>query len=713
MIRWMLTLFVTLALGLVPVSTRAQTAETDAPSGVIETVKSLADPQVTMQAVSIADGLVRSDEWAILHVRLKNRGDRLRGTLLTSGTGPNMETRTFMKPVDLEKGVTKDIQLLYQPPRSGQTIRILLDAGRRSVQVEVPIRRVAEDDVAIGVLGIDPVGVQSIKDTYHGIVPGRAPIPDLDEVNDDGEINSRSVKVGLIPTTTAPSRPEGYAIYNWLIWVDADPTQLTPDQFAALKAHIASGGNLFITVTDRWRQVASHPLADLLPVQLSGLRDGTGAARIAMLRRPRPTTPQAIAVAKSDPTRRIITKVMDDGDAIWVQGTFGLGTVHTLTVDPRIDPVRSAIRDGLWRDLLHLPAPGGRLTGVHLLSLTPSFLQVYGDTSNGEENHFSGHIHEAVRHPQQVILPYLTDIPGVAPIPLPWLGGLALVYLLVIGPLDYLILRAIKRPMWTWITFPVSILVFSAAALWGTSLIKGDQSVIKQVEHVDILPGTGLWRGQTWLSVWATRSSDIALTPGKPSGTSFAAAGGGYQKRLRVIDQPGAASTTWHADTWTLAYAMTSWTEPNPGKVEVYQREDGCFVVKNDTPLVLNDVHIRFMKPVSGARLCGSAYPLTLAAGAEGLLSPENQALDHPGYFDTDKDGADGTLITPAQDQFVEVGNTYYSVRTGRISNRTWDAIVLAALDAPIDTLEVGGLRPETNRVTILRAPVRFVKESN
>ncbi len=713
MIRWMLTLFVTLALGLVPVPTRAQAAETDAPSGVIETVKSLADPQVTMQAVSIADGLVRSDEWAILHVRLKNRGDRLRGTLLTSGTGPNMETRTFMKPVDLEKGVTKDIQLLYQPPRSGQTIRLLLDAGRRSVEVEVPIRRVAEDDVAIGVLGIDPVGVQSIKDTYHGIVPGRAPIPRLDELNDDGEINSRSVNVGLIPTTTAPSRPEGYAIYNWLIWVDADPTQLTPDQFSALKAHIASGGNLFITVTDRWRQVAGHPLADLLPVQLSGLRDGTGAARIAMLRRPRPTTPQAIAVAKSDPTRRIITKVMDDGDAIWVQGTFGLGTVHTLTVDPRIDPVRSAIRDGLWRDLLHLPAPGGRLTGVHLLSLNPSLVQVYGDTSNGEENHFSGHIHEAVQHPQQVILPYLTDIPGVAPIPLPWLGGLALVYLLVIGPLDYLILRAIKRPMWTWITFPVSILVFSAAALWGTSLIKGDQSVIKQVEHVDILPGTGLWRGQTWLSVWATRSSDIALTPGKPSGTSFAAAGGGYQKRLRVIDEPGAASTTWHADTWTLAYAMTSWTEPNPGEVEVYQREDGCFVVKNDTPLVLNDVHIRFMKPVSGARLCGSAEPLTLAAGAEGLLSSENQALDHPGYFDTDKDESDGTLITPAQDQIVEVGNTYYSLRTGRLSNRTWDAIVVAALDEPIDTLEVGGLRPETNRVTILRAPVRFVKESN
>lgn len=51
-------------------------------------------------------------------------------------------------------------------------------------------------------------------------------------------------------------------------------------------------------------------------------------------------------------------------------------------------------------------------------------------------------------------------------IPLPLIGFILLLYVLAIGPGDYLILGRLKMRKWTWVTFPVITLVFSGGALW-------------------------------------------------------------------------------------------------------------------------------------------------------------------------------------------------------------------------------------------------------
>ena len=60
----------------------------------------------------------------------------------------------------------------------------------------------------------------------------------------------------------------------------------------------------------------------------------------------------------------------------------------------------------------------------------------------------------------------MIDSKQVRKLPVEWLLLLLIVYLVVIGPLDQYWLKRIKRPMLTWITFPVLRRAFFAADLF-------------------------------------------------------------------------------------------------------------------------------------------------------------------------------------------------------------------------------------------------------
>lgn len=75
----------------------------------------------------------------------------------------------------------------------------------------------------------------------------------------------------------------------------------------------------------------------------------------------------------------------------------------------------------------------------------------------------------------------------VAVISFGWVALLILVYIIVVGPLDYLFLKkVVKRLELTWVTFPVIVLVVSAAAYFTAYALKGDDLRINKLDVVDI-----------------------------------------------------------------------------------------------------------------------------------------------------------------------------------------------------------------------------------
>ena len=84
----------------------------------------------------------------------------------------------------------------------------------------------------------------------------------------------------------------------------------------------------------------------------------------------------------------------------------------------------------------------------------------------------------------QQSLEQFEDVPMIS---FGWVALFILIYIVVVGPLDYLFLKkVVKRLELTWITFPAVVLVVSAVAYFAAYAIKGNDLRINKVDLVDI-----------------------------------------------------------------------------------------------------------------------------------------------------------------------------------------------------------------------------------
>ena len=99
----------------------------------------------------------------------------------------------------------------------------------------------------------------------------------------------------------------------------------------------------------------------------------------------------------------------------------------------------------------------------------------------------------------------LEVFPGVPFVPFAWVAGLTVLYLAIIGPLDYWLCGLLgKHRRWTWVTFPTLILL---AGLVGMALAshKGNVPHVRQLVCVDIDLKDGQLRGNCWANMYSPR----------------------------------------------------------------------------------------------------------------------------------------------------------------------------------------------------------------
>jgi hypothetical protein len=102
-----------------------------------------------------------------------------------------------------------------------------------------------------------------------------------------------------------------------------------------------------------------------------------------------------------------------------------------------------------------------------------------------------------------------------------WVALFVLFYIVLAGPLDYLLLKKVfKRLELTWITFPVLVLIVSVAAYATAYYFKGDDLRINKIDLVDIdLNGSGQVYGQSWFTLFSPRIQNytLGLEPAAPN----------------------------------------------------------------------------------------------------------------------------------------------------------------------------------------------------
>jgi hypothetical protein len=181
---------------------------------------------------------------------------------------------------------------------------------------------------------------------------------------------------------------------------------------------------------------------------------------------------------------RVLLEV--EGTPLIVSTTRGRGAVTVLAFSPEREPFRSwENRDWFWAKLIAVPPE----------LLIDTDIARWGGTS------IDG------------LFGAMLDSRQVRKLPIAALLVLLVVYLGVIGPFDQWVLKRLGKQMWTWVTFPVYVVLFSALIYFiGYRLRAGDLEW-NELQVVDQLPRSegATFRGRTWVSIYSPANARYRL----------------------------------------------------------------------------------------------------------------------------------------------------------------------------------------------------------
>jgi hypothetical protein len=253
-----------------------------------------------------------------------------------------------------------------------------------------------------------------------------------------------------------------------------------------LPATVPAGGKRTVSVLPcEW-----VPSRDVPPSDQITFRDGKSQFSFVPLQ-PRAERPSKTLVDNGQKGGRI---------PLVVQGPYGQGRVTVVGFDLDRAPFSDwPQRRGFWEALVNHAG--------YKLPLVSDKLDKYGN----QTDQFSGNL--------QGSLDFFEGVPVVS---FGWVALFILIYIVLIGPVDYLFLkRVVKRLEWTWVTFPVIVITVSAGAYFAAYALKGRDLKMNKVDVVDVDLVGGRVDGNTWFTLFSPRIQNytIGVEPAGPAWT--------------------------------------------------------------------------------------------------------------------------------------------------------------------------------------------------
>ncbi|MGB9688307.1 hypothetical protein [Thermogutta sp.] len=314
----------------------------------------------------------------------------------------------------------------------------------------------------------------------------------------------------------------------------------SPQIVEALRRWVEAGGKIVFSGGPKVRPLLEKggPLSWAAPGPVVGgitLRRTTGLESLVKATRPvilrRSDVP---IVAHQFKLKDGLIAVREGNVPLVIRRAVGLGTVVTTTIDVSH---RALVEWPQWDRLVAWLVGNEEVFLEDEANVAPSrALMHYGYTD------LAGQLRAA-----------LEVFPGVPFVPFAWVAGLTVVYLAIIGPLDYWLCGLLgKHRRWTWVTFPLLILLTGFVGIVLASR-KGDILHLRQVVCVDVDLTSGTLRGNCWTNVYSPQpaayrarfQTDRVLNPA-PSDVKLGWLGipghglGGMESPANVMLLPGA-----------------------------------------------------------------------------------------------------------------------------------------------------------------------------
>ncbi len=496
--------------------------------------------------------LVRQGKWFPVAVTFTNTGNPVSGEvhlkLIGSGDAP---ANDFMCPVDLPTNARKVVWLygrMERPNISNLEISFF-GRGFRALSERVPVQEPNDDQrVIVTVSDVDSglsnalLGLRGRGFSVSGAVPSFV------AGNNTAQGPIRPLEIAR---ENVPDRWFGLESADMVVLGDFPHTALAPPQIEALRGYVAGGGTLLALGGANAARLASSPLADLWPAATGAsgtasadevaqivkryavARDGAGRARALSGADKLGGSP--VVVARGALRGGGFLQSGSAQNPLFSQKEEGAGRVLLLGFDPSQPPFNGwSGQTELWRDVI-----AASIKTRHLDGLDPNFSGING-FSNGGQGTFAPNFGEPQNNSTTArLLSALSkarqrDTPPVSQIA--WFLAL---YVFVLVPLNYAVLRFIDRRELAWISIPVIVAAFSIFAYSAALSIRGKDILTRQMDIVQSSIGSKTARTDSLLWIFSPRTTTYTFASSQSSAAvSDYANGPGVEQGTFSVLQP-------------------------------------------------------------------------------------------------------------------------------------------------------------------------------
>jgi hypothetical protein len=391
---------------------------------------------VTLNARGGFDGYYKDGTWVPVRVTVANDGPDLSGTLAISSPRTDGGQTLFTRAVELPTQSRREFFFYVAPEGFVSTLDVTLTSGNRKLATAaVRLVQASANDVVYGVLAgsATPFNILSEVDPVTG-----------------------TAWVGQLDVSDLPPLGTAWQSLDVLIVSDVDTGVLTPEQRAALAGWVADGGRLIVAGGPNWQKTAAG-LLELLPFAPSGTTTFADAGPWGLFAESEPP-PGSVVAATGTLAPGAVTLLKAGETPLVTARRSGFGQVVFLAADPAFAPFKGWDgMPGVFRAILSSPLA------------RPSW-------AGGFRTNWSA-ANDALNAAPGLDLPSAFQICG-------FLG----LYLIIVGPLNYLVLKRFNRRELAWLTIPVIVLVFSGASYLFGYQLRGGQATLHRLAVVQVWP---------------------------------------------------------------------------------------------------------------------------------------------------------------------------------------------------------------------------------
>ena len=413
---------------------------------------------VTWEITPGFDGTYKVGAWFPVVITIANSGADLRGTI--SITFRNGSGASYRQSVDLPSGANKRLVIPVMNNNSDfgrSRADVTLRDGSSVIRNEtITLNGIEGGSLAVGVISDEPGALAEFASFEERQV----------------------VPVHLVRAKSAalPERAELLQMFDTLFIHAVDTTLWTAAQHAALRGWVANGGRLIVGGDER----VTRGLADLLPATINGAGGSSNLQGLSVtgwqLRDKARRLPLLQLVPAANAT---VISAGEAGQPLLVQQQYGAGRVMMAAFG--LELLREVGNPAdLWTPLLF---------------------------SQPDQISFW----EQARDQGFMLLRESLQLPELGFISALGLLGFLGAYILVVGPLNYLLLRHFNRREWAYLTIPLCVLIFSGSAYaWG-SIGRGRNVRVNQLAIVRVPQQAEQGQSLTYLSLFSPTRAGYSL----------------------------------------------------------------------------------------------------------------------------------------------------------------------------------------------------------